>query len=163
MNVLEIGLEAEDNQAGIPAGEGLRIGIVCARFNEQACEELLDACTDELLRLGVADEDITIVRVPGALEIPLALQVLGTARELDALVALGAVIRGDTYHFELVSNEMGRGITQVQLDLELPIANGVLTTEDDDQAFARTEDKGRDCAQAAVEMARLLAALRDPA
>ena len=161
MNILEIGLEAADNAAGVPAGEGLQIGIVCARFNTQACDELLEACTDELLRLGVADQDITVVRVPGALEIPLALQVLGTAHEPDAMIALGAVIRGETYHFELVSNEAGSGITQVQLDLEIPVANGVLTTEDDEQTFARTYDKGRDCAQAAVEMARLVAALRD--
>ncbi len=161
MNVLEIGLEAADNSAGVQAGEGLQIAVVCARFNEQACEELLDACTDELLRLGVADEDITIVRVPGALEIALALQVLGTTRDPDAMIALGAVVRGETYHFELVANECGSAITQVGLDLEIPIANGVLTTEDDEQAFARTLEKGRDCAQAAVEMARLVAALRD--
>lgn len=148
---------------GAPAGAGLSVAVVCARFNAQACDELLSACLGELAVLGVADPAITVVRVPGALEIPLALQVLAQTRRPDAMVALGAVIRGETYHFELVSNEMGAGITQVQLDTGIPIANGVLTTGDDAQTHARTRDKGRDCAQAAVEMARLLAALRAPA
>lgn len=143
-------------------GSGLRVGVVCARFNAQACSELLTSCLDELRRLGVADQDLTVVRVPGALEIPLALQVLAQTRRPDALVALGAVIRGETYHFELVSNESGAGITQVQLDTGIPVANGVLTTEDDAQTHARTHGKGQDCARAAVEMAGLLAALREP-
>jgi len=143
-------------------GQGLRIAVVCARFNEPACTELLDACLAELTTLGVAPSAVTLVRVPGALEIPLALQVLAQTRKPDAMIALGAVIRGETYHFELVSNEMGAGVTQVQLDTGIPIANGVLTTEDDPQTHARTHGKGRDCAQAAVEMARLLTALRAP-
>ena len=144
------------------SGSGLRVGVVCARFNAQACSELLSSCLDELRRLGVADHDVTVVRVPGALEIPLALQVLAQTRRPDALVALGAVIRGETYHFELVANESGAGITQVQLDTGIPIANGVLTTEDDAQTHARTQGKGQDCARAAVEMAGLLSALREP-
>ncbi|MCK2088223.1 6,7-dimethyl-8-ribityllumazine synthase [Thauera aromatica] len=141
-------------------GTGLRVGVVMARFNLDICEGLLSACTAELLRLGVAHADIRIATVPGALEIPLVLQTMANSGRFDALVALGAVVRGETYHFELVSNEMGAGITRVGLDTGLPIANGVLTTEDEDQALARMSEKGADCARAAVEMARLLKVLR---
>ena len=141
------------------AGAGIRVGIVMARFNLNIGEGLLSACTDELLQLGVARSDIRIVTVPGALEIPLVLQTMANSGKYDALVALGAVIRGETYHFELVSNEMGAGVTRIGLDTGLPIANGVLTTEDDDQAVARMREKGADCARAAVEMANLLRAL----
>jgi 6,7-dimethyl-8-ribityllumazine synthase len=141
-------------------GHGLRVGVVMARFNQDVCEGLLAACTEELQRLGVATADIRIATVPGALEIPLVLQKMAASGRYDALVALGAVIRGETYHFELVSNEMGAGITRVGLDAGIPIANGVLTTEDDDQALARMQEKGSDCARAAVEMAKLLKALQ---
>jgi 6,7-dimethyl-8-ribityllumazine synthase len=151
--------QAFEAKTGLP-GTGLKMGIVCARFNEQACTELLTACLDELQRLGVAYEDLTVVRVPGALEIPLVLQTLAQTNQVDALIALGAVIRGETYHFELVSNEAGAGVSQVQLDTGIPIANGILTTENDAQTHARTHDKGRDCAQAAVEMALTLTAIR---
>lgn len=141
-------------------GRNLTIGIVMSRFNQDICEGLLSACTAELLRLGVAPASMTIATVPGALEIPLTLQTMAQSRRYDALVALGAVVRGETYHFELVSNEQGSGITQVTLDTGVPIANGVLTTENDDQALARMQQKGADCAQAAVEMANLLKALQ---
>ncbi|NMG37217.1 6,7-dimethyl-8-ribityllumazine synthase [Azoarcus sp. TTM-91] len=141
------------------SGKGLRIGIVMSRFNQDVCEGLLSACTNELLELGVSAELIRIATVPGALEIPLVLQKMALSGKFDALVALGAVIRGETYHFELVSNEMGAGITRIGLDTGLPIANGVLTTEDDDQALARMQEKGSDCARTAVEMANLLKAL----
>jgi len=140
-------------------GTGLRIGIVMSRFNQDVCEGLLSACVDELLRLGVAEDDLLITTVPGALEIPLVLQKLAGTDDFDALVALGAVIRGETYHFEIVSNEMASGINQVGLDTGMPIANGVLTTEDDDQALARMQEKGSDCAQTAVEMVNLLRAV----
>lgn len=140
-------------------GQGLRIGVVMSRFNPDVGEGLLAACIKELHALGVASAAIRIVTVPGALEIPLTLQRLAHSGQFDALVALGAVIRGETYHFELVSNEMGAGISQVMLDNGLPIANGVLTTEDDGQALARMQEKGRDCARTAVEMANLLKAL----
>ncbi|GHT84991.1 6,7-dimethyl-8-ribityllumazine synthase [Betaproteobacteria bacterium] len=140
-------------------GRGLRIGVVMSRFNPDVCEGLLDACIAELTRLGVSSDLIRITTVPGALEIPVVLQKLARSGKFDALIALGAVIRGETYHFELVSNETGSGITSVTLDHGLPIANGVLTTEDDDQALARMQEKGRDCARVAVEMARLLAKL----
>ncbi|MDR1661212.1 MAG: 6,7-dimethyl-8-ribityllumazine synthase [Azoarcus sp.] len=140
-------------------GQGLRIGIVMSRFNQEVGEGLLSACIGELLALGISSESIRIAAVPGALEIPLLLQRLARSGKFDALIALGAVIRGETYHFELVSNEAAAGITRVVLDNGLPIANGVLTTNDDDQALARMREKGRDCARAAVEMANLQKAL----
>ncbi|NMG00072.1 6,7-dimethyl-8-ribityllumazine synthase [Aromatoleum toluolicum] len=141
-------------------GHGLRIGIVMSRFNQDVCEGLLSACTAELQRLGVAPDLIRIATVPGALEIPLTLQAMARSGRYDALIALGAVIRGETYHFELVSNEMGAGINRIGLDTGMPIANGVLTTEDDDQALARMQEKGSDCARTAIEMARLLRMLK---
>ena len=137
-------------------GHGLRVGIVRCRFNEEVGRALLHACHARLLELGVADDDITLVSVPGALEAPLALQALADSGEFDALIALGAVIRGETYHFELVSNESAAGITRVQLESGISIANGILTTEDDPQAEVRAPVKGRDCAEVAVEMACLL-------
>ncbi|MCP5267530.1 MAG: 6,7-dimethyl-8-ribityllumazine synthase [Zoogloeaceae bacterium] len=140
-------------------GTGLRVGVVMARFNIDICEGLLSACAGELKKLGVAAGDITIATVPGALEIPLTLQTMAQSGSFDALVALGAVIRGETYHFEVVSNDACRAIMEVQLDTGIPIANGVLTCEDDDQALARMQQKGADCAQAAVEMANLLRTL----
>jgi 6,7-dimethyl-8-ribityllumazine synthase len=156
---------ARDSKQGeIPEnidGRGLCVGIVMARFNIDICEGLLSSCRDELARLGVADEDVRIVTVPGALEIPLALQAMAQSNLYDALVALGAVIRGETYHFEVVSNDACRGVMDVQLETGIPVANGILTCEDDDQAIARMTDKGRDCARTAVEMANLLAALSE--
>ena len=136
-------------------GRALRIGIVQARFNDYAGEGLLDACVKELIKLGVVEEDITLIRVPGALEIPFALQQLASTEEYDALVAISAVIRGETYHFEVVSNESASGIMQVSLDFDIPIANAVLTTENDEQTQARLLEKGTDAAKVAVEMANL--------
>jgi len=140
-------------------GAGMRIGMVMSRFNGDIGEGLLSACTDELKRLGVASVDMMIATVPGALELPLVLQTMAESGRFDALVALGCVVRGETYHFEIVSNESARGITAVQLKTGLPIANAVLTTEDDDQALARMAQKGREAAQAAIEMANLCKAL----
>jgi 6,7-dimethyl-8-ribityllumazine synthase len=137
-------------------GDGLRIGIVVARFNAEIGDGLLASCTAELTKLGVAVDDVTIVSVPGALEAPLVLQQMAVSDTYDALIALGAVIRGETYHFEIVANESARGIMSVQLDTGIPIANGILTTENDDQATARMAQKGADCADVAVEMANLL-------
>ena len=137
-------------------GDGLKIGIVMSRFNADVGEGLLSSCTAELLKRGVAASDVRIVSVPGALEAPLALQKMAMSGQYDALIALGAVIRGETYHFEIVSNQSCSGITTVQLDTGVPIANGILTTENDDQALARMMEKGADCAVAAVEMANLL-------
>ena len=140
-------------------GAGLKVGIVMARFNLPVCEGLLSACVHELKRLGVADADMRIANVPGALEIPLVLQTMAQSGKYDALVALGAVIRGETYHFEVVSNDSCRAIMEVQLHTGLPIANGILTCESDEQAEVRMQPKGADCAQAAVEMANLKKAL----
>jgi 6,7-dimethyl-8-ribityllumazine synthase len=140
-------------------GAGLRIGIVMSRFNLPVCEGLLSACVDELKRLGVADGDMAIADVPGALEIPLVLQTMAQSGRYDALVALGAVIRGETYHFEVVANDSCRAVMDVQLDTGIPIANGILTCESDEQAEVRMRQKGSDCAQAAVEMANLQKAL----
>jgi len=137
-------------------GQGLRIGIVMSRFNVDIGEGLLGSCVTELEKLGVKETDMTLVTVPGALEVPLALLKMALSDNYDALIALGAVVRGDTYHFELVANESGTGITQVQLDTGVPIANGILTTDTDDQALARMGVKGADCALVAVEMANLL-------
>lgn len=136
-------------------GAGLRIGIVQSRFNEDVCHGLLSACLAELGHLGVDDDDVLHVVVPGALEIPLALQLMAETEQFDALIALGAVIRGETYHFELVANESAAGISRVGLDFGIPIANAVLTTENDEQAEARMATKGADAARAAVEMANL--------
>ena len=137
------------------SGANLRIGIVQARFNAHIGDKLRDACMAELKALGVADDDIEMVTVPGALEVPLALKVLAASDEFDALVAIGCVIRGQTYHFELVCNESARGITMVQLDHGLPIANAILTVENEAQAQARLS-MGMEAARVAVEMALTL-------
>ena len=137
-------------------GRGLRIGIAMSRFNAEVGEGLLSGAVEELGRLGVRDQDVLITSVPGALELPLTLQTMAQSGHFDALLALGCVIRGETYHFEIVANESARGITDVQVQTGVPVANGVLTTEDDDQALSRMLEKGRDAAQAAVEMANLL-------
>jgi 6,7-dimethyl-8-ribityllumazine synthase len=137
-------------------GEGLHIGIVRARFNDALTRQLEQACLAELAVLGVAAKHIRCVDVPGALEVPLALKVLADSDEFDALVALGCVIRGETYHFELVANESGAGVMRVSLDHQLPIANAILTVDDEAQAWARADEKGRDAARVAVEMANLI-------
>jgi len=137
-------------------GTGLRVAIVVSRFNPEVGEGLLASCTAALQRQGVASADIRVISVPGALEAPLALQKLAQTGRYDALIALGAVIRGETYHFEIVSNEAASGITQVQLDSGVPVANGILTTDTDEQAHARVAQKGEDCALAAIEMANFL-------
>lgn len=144
-------------------GAGLRIGIVMARFSIDIGEGLLAACTAALVKHGVAKKDIRVVTVPGALEIPLALKAMAISSRYDALVALGAVIRGETYHFEIVSNESARGVTEVQLETGMPIANGILTTENDGQAEVRMKEKGGDCALAAIEMAHLMKQLKSAA
>ncbi len=137
-------------------GKKLHIGIVQARFNESITNTLAAACLDELAALGVSPKHIDHVRVPGALEVPLALQAMAELNRYDALVALGCIVRGETYHFELVANESGAGVTRIALDYQIPIANAILTTENMAQAIARQTDKGRDAARVAVEMANLL-------
>jgi len=137
-------------------GKKLAIGIVQARFNEGITNALYEACHAELIALGVQEKNIKRVTVPGALEVPIALQAMAEQDDFDALIALGCIIRGETYHFELVSNESGAGVTRVSLDTHTPIANAILTTENVSQAVARQEEKGRDAAQVAIEMALLL-------
>lgn len=137
-------------------GTGMYIGVVLSRFNPEIGDGLLSACTGELLKLGVAHEAITVATVPGALEIPLVLQHMALSEKYDALIALGAIIRGETYHFEVVANESARGISEVQLNVGIPVANAVLTTEDDDQAITRMRIKGAEAAQVAIEMANLV-------
>lgn len=140
-------------------GRGLRIGIVLSRFNSEIGEGLLSACKNGLIKLGVAEADVTVATVPGALETPLVLRHMAISRKYDALIALGAIIRGETYHFEVVANESARGVSDVQLQTGIPIANAILTTEDDDQALVRMSVKGAEAAAVAVEMANLLRAL----
>jgi 6,7-dimethyl-8-ribityllumazine synthase len=137
-------------------GSGLRIAIVRARFNDELTRALEAACLDELGSLGVAPDSVQRLDVPGALEIPLALKALASRGGCDALVALGCVVRGETYHFELVANESGAGVTRVSLDHGVPVANAILTVENEAQGWARADGKGRDAARVAVEMARLM-------
>lgn len=149
-------LHADQGHAADLDGEGLRIGIVRARFNDAITTALAEACLAELAALGVADADVREVLVPGALEIPVALKALAETEGYDALIALGCIVRGETYHFELVANESGAGVSRVALDHRLPVANAILTVENEAQAWARAADKGRDAARVAVEMANLL-------
>ena len=137
-------------------GQGLKIGIVQARFTNEVGSAMVEAARKKLLKLGVADDDITLATVPGALEVPLVLQNMAASESSDALIAIGAVIRGETYHFELVANESGAGVSRVGLDFNVPIANAILTTENDEQAHARIQEKASDAAIVAVELANLL-------
>jgi len=137
-------------------GNALSIGIVQARFNAELTDQLAEACRAELAALGVADERINHVTVPGALEIAVALKAMADSDDFDALIAIGCIIRGETYHFELVANESGAGVTRVALDHQIPVANAILTVDNTEQARARVLDKGRDAARVAVEMANLL-------
>jgi 6,7-dimethyl-8-ribityllumazine synthase len=148
--------DADQGQPTALDGEGLRIGIVRARFNDALTAALAEACLNELAALGVAARHIRHVLVPGALEIPVALKAMAETEDYDALIALGCIIRGETYHFELVANESGAGVTRVALDHGVPVANAILTVENEAQAWARAEDKGRDAARVAVEMANLM-------
>lgn len=140
-------------------GRHLRIGIVQSRFNEPVVAGMLNACVAELQRCGVNPDSIDHVSVPGALEIPVVLQTMAHTQKYDALIAIGAVIRGDTYHFEVVANESCRGVMDVTLETGMPIANGILTVDTDAQAMARIIEKGTDCARAAIEMAHLTKAI----
>ena len=148
--------DANKGQAVDLDGQELHIAIVQARFNETVTAQLAQSCIAELRALGVADEHITHLTVPGALEVPLALAALADSERFDALVAVGCIVRGETYHFELVANESGAGVSRVALDHRIPIANAILTVENEAQAWARADEKGRDAARVAVEMANLL-------
>jgi 6,7-dimethyl-8-ribityllumazine synthase len=145
--------------ASNPSGAERRVAIVVSRFNAPIGEALLKSAVRELMEAGVAEADITIVTVPGALETPLALQRLAQSGDYDALVALGAVVRGETYHFEIVANESARGVAEVQLEFGIPVGNGILTTDTEEQAQARADTKGAEAARAALELANLLDAI----
>ena len=146
----------DKGQAADLDGQDLHIAIVQARFNEPITAQLVQSCVAELRALGVFDEHITQVTVPGALEVPIALAALADSERFDALVAVGCIVRGETFHFELVANESGAGVSRVALDHRIPIANAILTVENEAQAWARADEKGRDAARVAVEMANLM-------
>ena len=148
--------DADKGLAADLDGQALHIGIVQARFNEAVTARLVQSCIAELHALGVDAGNIAHQTVPGALEVPLALAALADSERFDALVAVGCIVRGETYHFELVANESGAGVSRVALDHRIPIANAILTVENEAQAWARAEDKGRDAARVAVEMANLM-------
>ncbi|HVB47275.1 MAG TPA: 6,7-dimethyl-8-ribityllumazine synthase [Burkholderiales bacterium] len=150
---------AEPIQGGAE-GAGLRVGVVVSRFNEEIVAKLLERARAELGRLGVRPGNVTEASVPGALEIPLVLQWMAQSEHYDALVAIGAVIRGETRHFEVVAGESARGVMDVALEFGIPVANGILTTEDEAQALARL-DKGAEAVRVAIEMARLRGALAE--
>jgi 6,7-dimethyl-8-ribityllumazine synthase len=152
-------LEADKGQVGQLNGQELSIGIVQARFNASITNALAAACIAELQLHGVEAANIHHVTVPGALEVPVALQAMAETEKYDALIALGCIIRGETYHFELVANESGAAVTRLALDYQIPIANAILTTENVPQAEARQIEKGRDAARVAIEMANLLDAI----
>ena len=141
-------------------GSALKIGIVQSRFNEPVVMKMNQACVDALLAHGVKVANITHITVPGALEISIALQTMALTHQFNALIAIGAVIRGETYHFEVVSNDTCRGVMDVMLETGVPIANGILTVNNDEQALARVVEKGADCARVAIEMAHAVALLR---
>jgi 6,7-dimethyl-8-ribityllumazine synthase len=147
---------ADQGAANDLDGRDLVIGIVRARFNDAITSRMAEVCQAELLALGVVAKHITLVTVPGALEVPIALKAMADQDDYDALVAIGCIIRGETYHFELVANESGAGVTRVSLDHQVPIANAILTVENEAQALARVVDKARDAARVAVEMANLM-------
>ncbi len=151
--------EADKGQVAQLNGQALSIGIVQARFNASITNALAAACIAELQLHGVEAANIHHVTVPGALEVPVALQAMAETEKYDALIALGCIIRGETYHFELVANESGSAVTRLALDYQIPIANAILTTENVAQAEARQDDKGRDAARVAIEMAQLLDAI----
>ncbi|NPV79691.1 MAG: 6,7-dimethyl-8-ribityllumazine synthase [Firmicutes bacterium] len=141
-------------------GEGLRIGVVASRFNELVVKKLVEGARDALTRHGVADEDIELAWVPGAFEIPLVAQRMAESKKYDAVICLGAVIRGATPHFEYVAAEAAKGIAQVALKTGIPVTFGVLTTDNLEQSLERAGtkagNKGWDAALSAIEMANLL-------
>jgi 6,7-dimethyl-8-ribityllumazine synthase len=141
------------------SGDGRRVAIVLSRFNAEIGERLLVGALRALREAGVAEDDVVVTTVPGALETPLVLQRLAQSGDYDALVALGAVVRGETYHFEIVANESAAGVAGVALEFGVPIGNGILTTNTDEEALARADTKGFEAAQAALELANLLDAI----
>ena len=151
--------QADKGIVGGLDGSDLRIAIVQARFNASITNRIAEVCLAELQALGVEPGRIRHVTVPGALEIPVALQALADDEANQALIAIGCIVRGETYHFELVANESGAGVTRVSLDCEIPVVNAILTVENEEQAWARADEKGRDAARVAIEMANLMDSL----
>jgi len=155
-------LKKIEPKAGVSlSGSGLYVGIVIGQFNNEIADRMRDACEARLKEIGVASDNITCIGVPGALEIPIVLRAMALRRQHDALIALGSVIRGETYHFEVVSNESSRGVMAVQLETGVPVANGILTCENEDQIAERMVPKARECADVAVGMANLLEAINE--
>ena len=143
--------------------EGIKVGIVCARFNEFIVSKLLGGCEDTLVRHGVKDEDIDVAWVPGAFEIPLIASKMAKSGKYDAVIALGAVIRGSTSRYDYVCAEVSKGVATVSLNSDIPVMFGILTTDTIEQAIERAGtkagNKGADCAQGAIEMVNLIRAL----
>jgi len=139
----------------------IKVGIISSRFNQPVVDELLQACLDKLKEHGLESDQIFHQTVPGALEIPLALDLLALSKKYDVLIAIGAVIRGETYHFEVVSDQSAFGLIQVQLNHHIPIINGIITTNNDEQGYARTKVKGEEAALVAIEMATLAKNLKN--
>ena len=136
--------------------KSLKVGVVSSRFNEKVVRELCDACINKLEIEGVLSNNITHESVPGALEIPIMLDSFARQKKFDVLIGIGAVIRGETYHFEIVSDQSANGLLQLQLNYHLPIINAIITTNSSDEAFARTKIKGEEAALGAIEMAGLV-------
>ncbi len=155
-----------DRKVPVLEGAGVRVALVCGRFNDRITDRLLDGARRGLRAAGVVDTDVTEAWVPGAFELPMAAKAYAVTGRYDAVIVLGAVIRGETTHYEIVSGECARGVQDVQLDTGVPVMFGVLTTEDLDQAYARSEDAGghnvgEECGAGAVEMVGLIRSVRE--
>jgi 6,7-dimethyl-8-ribityllumazine synthase len=136
--------------------KSLNVGIVYSRFNEPVVKELLNSCVDQLILEGIDENHILKKEVPGALEIPMMINAYATKKKFDVLIGVGAVIRGETYHFEVVSDQSANGLMQVQLRHNIPVINAIITTNSSEEAFARTKIKGKEAAAGAIEMALLV-------
>ena len=136
--------------------KSLNVGIVYSRFNKPVVKELLNSCVDQLILEGIDENHILKKEVPGALEIPMMINAYATKKKFDVLIGVGAVIRGETYHFEVVSDQSANGLMQVQLRHNIPVINAIITTNSGDEAFARTKIKGKEAAAGAIEMALLV-------
>ena len=136
--------------------QNLKIGVVYSRFNEPVVREILNSCLDQLVFKGIKKNHILQKEVPGALEIPVLVNAYAATKKYDVLIGVGAVIRGETYHFEVVSDQSANGLMQAQMNNNIPIINAIITTNSSDEAFARTKIKGKEAANGAIEMALLM-------
>ena len=137
----------------------LNVGIIYSRFNEPVVKELLNSCVDQLIFKGIDEKHILQKEVPGALEIPIMINAYAITKKFDVLIGIGAVIRGETYHFEVVSDQSANGLMQVQLKHNIPVINAIITTNSGEEAFARTKIKGKEAADGAIEMAIMMGSL----